>query len=204
MTIVEALEIDLVEIDPRPDVVQHARRAVAVRDVRGQQTCGSRFLEDGHRPFARDQGLVVRRDDDARAETACVADDVGGLRIDRRRDGRRIAKRLRRHPVLTVRAVEIAAEHAEAVRERARMGVEERLLLDRIALDAADVAPRHLQGSTFVESNFADAGRALRYRALMATRVAAQTVPCELFDQLGRRLVCTSRQQILQSGHSVI
>ena len=33
MLVVEALEIDLVEIDPGPDEIEHARRAVAVGDV---------------------------------------------------------------------------------------------------------------------------------------------------------------------------
>jgi hypothetical protein len=32
MAIVEALEIDLVKIDVRPDVLEHRGRAVAVRD----------------------------------------------------------------------------------------------------------------------------------------------------------------------------
>ena len=85
-----------------------------------------------------------------------------------------IAQRLRRHPVLAVAAVQIAAEHAEAVRERAGVGVEERLLLDRIALHAADVAPRHAQRSALVEAHLADADRAVGQRTAMAAGEAAQ------------------------------
>ena len=37
VAIVEALEIDLVEIDPRPQVLEHLRRAVAVRHEAGRR-----------------------------------------------------------------------------------------------------------------------------------------------------------------------
>ena len=93
---------------------------------------------------------------------------------ERRRDGGRIAQRLRRDPVLAVAAVQIAAEHAEAVGERAGIRVEERLLLDRIALHAADVAPRHAQPAALVEAHLADADRALGQRTAVAAGVAAQ------------------------------
>src|SRR5207253_1258962 len=89
-------------------------------------------------------------------------------RVARRRARVRIAQRLRCHPVLAVAAVQVAAEHPEAVGQRAGVDVEEGLLLDRVALHAADVAPRHLQASAFVESNLADADRALRTRAPLA------------------------------------
>src|SRR5689334_24810026 len=89
-------------------------------------------------------------------------------------DGRRIAQRLRRHPVLAVPAMQIAAEHAEAIRERTGIGMEERLLLDRIALHAADIAPWHSQPTAIVETHFTHAHRALRNRALVSTRVAPQ------------------------------
>ena len=98
-----------------------------------------------------------------------------GRRAQRRRDRGRIAQRLRRDPVLAVRAVQIAAEHAEAVGERAGIRVEERLLLDRIALHAADVAPRHAAAGRRVEAHLADADRAVGQRTAVAARVAAQT-----------------------------
>jgi hypothetical protein len=70
--------------------------------------------------------------------------------------------------------VQIAAEHAEAVGERARVGVKERLLLDRIALDAAHIAPWDAQPSALVEPHLADAMRAIRDRALVPAGMASQ------------------------------
>ena len=106
-----------------------------------------RFLEHRDRPLAGDQRLVVGADDDARALPQRIADErFRRWRSSGGATAARIAQRLRRHPVLAVAAVQVAAEHAEAVGERARMRVEERLLLDRIALHAADVAPGHAAG----------------------------------------------------------
>ena len=70
--VVEALEIDLVEIDVRPQVLEHARRAVAVRDEAGDEAVRARFLEDLDRPLGGDERLVVGRDDDPRALTQRV------------------------------------------------------------------------------------------------------------------------------------
>ena len=107
---------------------------------------------------------------------------------ERRRDGGRIAQRLRGDPVLAVAAVQIAAEHAEAVGERARMRVEERLLLDRIALHAADVSPRHAQTSALVEADLADADRALGQRAAVAAGEASQAAVGQRFVELALRV----------------
>ena len=65
--IVEALEVDLVEIDVRPEVLEHLRRAVAVRHEPGHQARRARLLEDGDGPLGRDERLVVGADDDPRA-----------------------------------------------------------------------------------------------------------------------------------------
>ena len=78
MPIVEALEIDLVEIDPRTQVLEHPRRAVPVRDEPGRQPGGPGFLEDRDRPFARDERLVVGADDDARALAERVGTSASG------------------------------------------------------------------------------------------------------------------------------
>ena len=171
---VEALEIDLVEIDPGAQVVQHLRRPVAVGHVAGNETGGLRFLEHRHRPLARDQRLVVSAHHDACAQAHGVAYEIFGRCLEGRRHRRRIAQRLRGDPVLTVRAVQIAAEHAKAVREGARIRVKERLLLDRIALHAANVPPRHEQPSAFVEPHLAHADRTFRKRAAMAAGVATE------------------------------
>ena len=121
-------------------------RAVAVGDEAGDEALLARFLEDRDRPLRGDERLVVGGDDDLRALAQRVLDERRRRGVAGRRDGLRIAQRLRCHPVLAVAAVQVAAEHAEAVGERAGIGVEERLLLDRIALHAADVAPRHAAG----------------------------------------------------------
>ena len=74
-----------------------------------------------------------------------VVSERDGIDVARRSAGDRIAQCLRRHPVLTVAAVQVASEHAETECERARVGMEERLLLDRIALHAADISKRDAQ-----------------------------------------------------------
>jgi hypothetical protein len=120
----------------------------------------------------------------------------------RRRDRRRIAQRLRCHPVLAVAAVQIAAEHPEAVGQRAGMGVEERLLLDRIALHAADVAPRHAQASILVEADFTDADRAFRQRTLMAARVTAQAAVRQ--DVVELPVARFTRKHICKTRHGFV
>jgi hypothetical protein len=72
--------------------------------------------------------------------------------------------------------VQIAAEHTKAVGERTGVDVKEWLLLDWIALHAADVPPRHVQGSTFVEPNLAHTDRAIRDTTLMTACMTANGV----------------------------
>jgi hypothetical protein len=91
----------------------------------------------------------------------------------------RIAERLRGHPVLAIGAVKIAAEHAEAVGERSRISVRERLLLDGIALHATDVSPRDVERAALVEANLADSGLAFRDGAAVA---AGKTADAIAFD----------------------
>ena len=69
--------------------------------------------------------------------------------------------------------MKVAAEHAEAVGQRAWISVEERFLFDRITLDAGDIPPRHAQAAALVEANLADAHGALWNRAAMAARMTA-------------------------------
>ena len=95
--------------------------------------------------------------------------------------------------------MQIAAEHAEAVGERARVGVEERLLLDRIALHAADVAPRHAQRSALVEAHLADADRAFGQRTAVAAGVALQAPVIEHPVELA--FASFSREHLSQRRH---
>src|SRR6185503_9344906 len=101
-----------------------------------------------------------------------VLDETFGRGAQRRRDRVRIAERLRGDPVLAIAAVKIAPEHPEAVGERAGVGVKERLLLDRIALHAADVAPGHQRAAGLVEAHLAHADGAFRQRTAVPAGIA--------------------------------
>jgi uncharacterized protein len=83
--------------------------------------------------------------------------------------------------------MEVAAQHPKAERERAGMGVEERLLLDRIALHAADVPVRHVQDAAAVEAHLADADGALGDGAGVAAGIAAEPAALNRLHELRRR-----------------
>ncbi len=202
VAVVEALEVDLVRVDPRPQILEHTRRAVAVRDEPRHQSGRARFLENRDRPLARDQRFVVRADDDLRAAFDGVAHEPFGRDVERRRHRVRIAQRLRRHPVLAITAVQIAAEHAEAVGERARMHVKERLFLDRVALHAARIAPRHHQPPALVEAHLAHAERALGNLAVVAARVAVHPVVVETVIELA--FARARGEDVFQSCHVLV
>jgi hypothetical protein len=70
--------------------------------------------------------------------------------------------------------VEVAAEHAEGEGAGARVGVEERLLLDRVELKARHVAPGHPETAILVVAHLADAALAGRDDASMPARHAAE------------------------------
>ena len=101
---------------------------------------------------AGDQRLVVGADQDSRALPQRVLHQGFRRGLQRSRHCVWIAQRLRSHPVLAICAMQIAAQHAEAVSQRARIGVEERFLLDGIALHAADISPRHVERAALVVS----------------------------------------------------
>src|SRR5262249_44079476 len=153
--------------------LEHPRRTVAVRDKAGDEACGLRLFEDRHRPLTRNERLVAGAHEDPRAEPLRVMHHGLGSGLCWRGDSCRIAKRLRCHPVLAVGTVEIAAEHSKAVGERTGVGVEERLLLDRIALNATDISPGDTQPAALVEPDLADADGALGQRTFVAARVTA-------------------------------
>jgi hypothetical protein len=64
------------------------------------------------------------------------------------------------------------------------MGMEEGFFLYRVALDATEVAPRHIESSTPVVANLANPGLAVRNLATVSTGKTADPVPVELFVQL--------------------
>src|SRR5262249_22632085 len=116
-----------------------------------------RLGEDGDGPLRGDERLVVARDDEPGPLSYRDADE--SFRRDRLRLRRRgsIAKGLTREPVLAVAAVVVAAEHPECERIGTGLDMEERLLLDRIALQRPDVAPRHAELARLVRPDLADA-----------------------------------------------
>ena len=88
---------------------------------------------------------------------------------------------MRSHPILAVGAVQITAEHAEAVSQCPWMSMEERFFLYRVALDAADIAPGHIQGSAPVVANLANAGLPVWDLATVPTSKAPHPAAVELF-----------------------
>ncbi len=80
--------------------------------------------------------------------------------------------------------MQVAAEHSEAISQRAGISVKERLLLDGIALDATHISPGHIQRAALVVADFANAGLALWNRAAMSAGEAAHAIAVELFVQL--------------------
>ena len=100
--VAEALQVDLVEGDVGPDVVQHLRGSVAVRDVRADEPRRLRLLEDGHRPLAGDERLVVGGGHDGRAPGPGQAHDLGGSDDVRKHAGLMVPQGLRGEPVLAV------------------------------------------------------------------------------------------------------
>ena len=62
VAVVEALEIDFVQVDVRAQVLEHLRRAIAVRDEPRGEPLLPRLGEDRDRPLGRDERLVVGAD----------------------------------------------------------------------------------------------------------------------------------------------
>jgi len=97
--------------------------------------------------------------------------------------------------------MEIASQHAEAVGECARMGMEEWLLLDGIALGSGNVSPGNVEFAAAVVANFADTGLAFGNGATVTTGEAAQAVVLEIFDEMGIGLMNVIVEDCAESGH---
>src|ERR1022692_2872463 len=167
------------------EVVEHLGSAIAIGDESGQQARLTRFAEDGYRPLAGDQRLVVGAYNYFRTLRQRVFYQKLGIGLQRRRDGVRIAKRLGGDPILTVCAVQIAAKHSEAIGQGSGIGMEERLLFDGMALPSRDITVGNIEGATLVEAHLADAGLSVGDRATVAAGVAAHPISIELFPQRG-------------------
>jgi hypothetical protein len=73
--------------------------------------------------------------------------------------------------------MEIATKHAEAESQRPGTHMEKRLLLYRIALHPADIAPRNVQFAAAVEADLTNARLAVRDGAAVAAGIAPDTIP---------------------------
>jgi len=181
--IVETLQVDFVEIEPGADVIENLRRGIAVRDEPGKKAGCFGLFENCDRPFAGDERLVIGADQNFRALLKGVANESLRSGGEWRRDRVGIAQGLRRYPVLAVSAMQVAAEHPEAVGERTGVSMEERLLFDGIALHAGGVTPGGVEFAATVEADFADSGLAIGDRAAMAAGETADAVVAEILDE---------------------
>src|SRR5262249_52866281 len=144
------------------------RRGVAVGNKSAGQPRRSSFLENGHPPFGRDQRLVVARHNQFGVFAKCQSDEFGWRnRLNRDRRGG-IAQGLAGDPILAVRTMQVAPHHAERERIAPRVDMEERLLLNRVALQGADVAERHTKVTVLDEPDLADSSLPLADQTAMA------------------------------------
>ena len=201
VTIVKTLEVYFVEIEMGTDKVENLRRGVAVGDESSEQSRGFRFPENGDGPLAGDEWLVVGADQNLRALIESVAHQDFRRSFQRRRYGIGIAQRLRRDPILTIATVQIAAQHSEAVGERARMGVEERFLFDGIALHPGGVSPGNIKRAAAVVAHFADAGLALGNGATVTARETAHTAVVEFLVESWIGLANSAVKDVAEGGH---
>ena len=118
-----------------------------------------------------------------------------------RRDSIGVSQSLRGNPVLAIGAVQIAAEHSEAVGECAGVGVKERLLLDGIALGTGGVSPRDKECATSVVADFADSRLAFRDGTAMSAGEAAKAIVLEFFVEMGIRFTDSFIEDTTQCGH---
>ena len=79
--------------------------------------------------------------------------------------------------------MQITAEHAKTVSQCPWMSMEEGFLLYRVALDAADITPRHIQDSTLVVANLANPRLAVWDLAAVPAGKTPYPVAVELFVQ---------------------
>jgi hypothetical protein len=82
--------------------------------------------------------------------------------------------------------------------------MEERLLLDRIALYSSDISPRDVELSTTVEAHLADTGLTVWDWATVSAGVATHAIVIELLDQVGICLSNALIEDVAEGGHGVI
>jgi hypothetical protein len=80
--------------------------------------------------------------------------------------------------------MKIASQHAKAVSKRTWICVEERLLLNGIALHSSDVSPRDVEFPALVVADLAHPGLPLCNRTAVSAGVATKAVALNGFVQL--------------------
>src|SRR5690242_4905034 len=80
--------------------------------------------------------------------------------------------------------MQVAAQHSETVSKGSRISVEEGLLLDGIALHAANVSPGHIELAALVVADLADSGLALKNRTAMPAGEATDAMVVDFLVQI--------------------
>ena len=86
------------------------------------------------------------------------------------------------------------------------MGMEKRLLLDRITLHSRDIAPWGVKGAALVEANLADPGLSVGNRTAVPAGIAAHSIAIQFLPEGGGGFpdAVFGRQNVLQAGHICI
>jgi hypothetical protein len=79
--------------------------------------------------------------------------------------------------------------------------VEERLLLDRIALHSADISPGSVERAAPVIPNLADARLSFGNRATVTAGIAPDAIAIKLFDKVGIGLADARIEDVAEGGH---
>lgn len=80
--------------------------------------------------------------------------------------------------------MQVAAEHAEAVCQRARVGMEEWFLLNGVALHSPHVAPGNVKLASCIEPDFADPRLTFRNGTAVAAGIATNAIAIDRLVQL--------------------
>src|SRR5207244_7030148 len=151
-------------------------------------------------PFRGAQRFVIGGGGEAGALPLRAVDQLLWRDVPRVGERPRIAQRLRRDPVLAIRTVQVTTEHAERERVRTRESVEERLLLDRVALQGSHVASGNHQRAAAVVADLADAPQAIFDQASVRARVAADLIVRQLLAKRSKRALLDSPVELQRAG----
>ena len=111
-----------------------------------------------------------------------------------------ITQGLAGHPVLAIRAMEIAPQHAERQRVAARVKVEEWLFLDGIALEPSYIAEWHTQFAVLMEAHLADSASPFGDEASVPAGETAETVTLPVKEAPSNRMTVKNLCEPLGPG----